>query len=363
MTRKPPVSPVHPAALEAQEEIAQLRQALVRSQRETASWKARTDHLVSSVIEAARDAVLANPLQRVPAPKRDRRKVKDEHALMVLTDWQGAKVTPSYNTDIMNLRVHRFMDKALRITDIQRMDHPVRHATLAFDGDMVEGLWNFPTQPFEIDATIFGQFVSVSNLIVEVVRRALASFETVTVVAEWGNHGRMGSKRDAVPRSDNIDRMTYELARQVLMSSGEPRLNWKANGAEDIQRIEIGNYRALLMHGDEVGRQGFASPSAWQAAGNRWKAGGYTGPAWSSGAPSNDFHDIYLGHYHRHAQEPLSDGMSTIFWTGSTESENRYARDSMAASGVPSQRLHFIDPEAGRVSSIYQVWLDDEEKA
>ena len=30
----------------------------------------------------------------------------------------------------------------------------------------------------------------------------------------------------------------------------------------------------------------------------------------------------------------------------------------MAASGVPSQRLHFIDPDRGRVTAAYQVWLD-----
>jgi hypothetical protein len=54
----------------------------------------------------------------------------------------------------------------------------------------------------------------------------------------------------------------------------------------------------------------------------------------------------------------LADGLGTIYWTGSTESDNRYARDSLAASGVPSQRLHFIDPEKGRVTAIYQVWLD-----
>lgn len=339
--------PFSEEALAAEQEVSQLRTALIRSQRETATWKARTGHLVDAVTEAARDAVLANPLDRVVPPVRDRRTKKEEEALWVLTDWQGAKVTPSYNSDVMRERVHRFVDSALRITEIQRVDHPVKNCTIALGGDLVEGLWNFPTQPFEIDATIFGQFVTVSNLLVEVTRRALASYEHVNVVAEWGNHGRMGSKRDAVPRSDNIDRMTYELARQVLVSSGETRLTWQ-NGSEDIQRIEIGNYRALLMHGDEVGRAGFASPSAWQAAGNRWKAGAY---GW-------DFQDIYLGHYHRHAQEPLSDGMGAIYWTGSTESENRYARDSMAASGVPSQRLHFIDPVVGRVTSVHQIWLD-----
>jgi hypothetical protein len=28
---------------------------------------------------------------------------------------------------------------------------------------------------------------------------------------------------------------------------------------EDIQRVEVGNYRALVIHGDEIGRGGFAS--------------------------------------------------------------------------------------------------------
>jgi len=30
----------------------------------------------------------------------------------------------------------------------------------------------------------------------------------------------------------------------------------------------------------------------------------------------------------------------------------------MAASGMPSQRLHFVDPLKGRVTAQYQVWLD-----
>lgn len=333
--------------LAAQAEADELRAALERAQRQLAQARRRDDRLAAVTVEACRDAVLARPLDRVVRPAKDARKKGGEVALWHMTDWQGAKVTPSYNSEVMKQRVHRFVDKAERITAIQRADHPVRECVIAFGGDMIEGLFNFPTQPYDIDATLFGQFVTVGNLIVEVCRRALSIYDRVTVVPEWGNHGRLGSKRDAVPKSDNADRMTYELARQVLEASGETRLTWQPC-PEDIQRIEIGNYRALLLHGDEVGRAGFASPSAWQAAGNRWKAGAY---GW-------DFQDAYLGHYHRHAQEPLSDGLGAIYWTGSIESENRYARDSMAASGVPSQRLHFIDPERGRVSAAYQVWCD-----
>lgn len=339
--------PLSPDALSADQRIAELQAALDRANRTIREHKARNDRLADVTIEACRDAVLAHPLDRVPRPARDRRTKGDEHALLHMTDWQGSKVTPSYNSAVMRERVHRYIDKVERIVAIQRADHPVNDCTLALGGDMIEGLWNFPTQPYEIDATLFEQYVLVANLLEEVTRRLLALFDHVTVVPEWGNHGRLGSKRDAVPKGDNADRMTCELARQVLVKSGEARLTW-LSCPEDIQRIEIGNYRALLMHGDEVGRAGFASPSAWQAAGNRWKAGAY---GW-------DFQDIYLGHYHRHAQEPLSDGLGTIYWTGSTESENRYARDSMAASGVPSQRLHFIDPDRGRVTAQYQVWLD-----
>jgi hypothetical protein len=214
-----------------------------------------------------------------------------------------------------------------------------------FGGDMVEGLFNFPTQAFEIDATLFEQYVTVSRLLVEVVRYALAHYEKVTVVAEWGNHGRIGSKRDNVPRSDNFDRMCYELARQLL--AGEKRLTWQ-ECPDDIQRVQIGNYKALLIHGDEVGRNGFASPSAIVQHANRWRSGAYD---W-------DFRDVYIGHYHTHAEWPMANGQGSVYQTGSTESDNRYAGVMLAASATPSQRLHFIDPTKGRVTAAYKVWLD-----
>lgn len=328
-------------------EIEDLQAALLRSQRDLATAKLRSDRLVEAVQQAAHDAVLARPMGEIPRPVPDRRRRQAEVALWHLTDWQGAKVTPSYNTEVMFERVHRFVDKARAITEMQRAAHPVRECVILLGGDMIEGLFNFPTQPYEIDLTLFGQYVSVSNLLVEVVRRALSIYDGVRVVAEWGNHGRLGSKRDAVVKSDNADRMTYELARSVLMSSGVERLVWD-DCPEDIQQVEVGNYRALLIHGDEIGRGGFSSFNTIVNHVNRWRSGSYP---WH-------FRDCYVGHYHTHAQFSLADGAGAVFATGSTESDNRYASVGLASSAVPSQRLHFIDPVAGRVSAQYQVWLD-----
>ena len=330
------------------EDVAELRRALMRVQKQLLQAKQRTDELVEVTHQAAHDATLAmGPIIPVKAPELTKSKKKAEVALWHLTDWQGAKKTPSYNSQVMVERVMNFAEKAVKISDIMRADHPVNDCVIMFGGDMVEGLFNFPSQAFEIDATLFEQYVNVSKLLVDVVRYALANYQKVTVVPEWGNHGRIGSKRDNVPRSDNFDRMCYELARQLLKD--EKRLTWQ-ECPDDIQRVEIGNYKALLIHGDEVGRNGFASPAAIVQHANRWKSGAYD--------PSFAWRDIYIGHYHTHAEWPMANGLGSVYQTGSTESENRYAGVMLAASATPSQRLHFVDPVKGRVTAAYKVWLD-----
>lgn len=329
------------------ENVEELRSALIRTQKQLLKAKARTEELVTATQQAAYDAMLSmGPLQPVQAPKLNKGdKRKAEVALWHMTDWQGAKRTPSYDSKIMRERVLSFAEKAVKITDIQRADHPVRECHILFGGDMVEGLFNFPGQVFEIDSTLFEQYVNVSRLCVDVVRYALSHYDKVTVIPEWGNHGRIGSKRDNVPRSDNFDRMCYELARQLL--AGESRLDWR-ECPDDIQRVEIGNYRALLIHGDEVGRNGFASPSTIVQHINRWRSGSYP---W-------EFRDVYVGHYHTHNEWALANGLGSVYQTGSTESDNRYAGIMLASTAIPSQRLHFIDPVKGRVTAGYKIWLD-----
>jgi hypothetical protein len=334
-----------PEGIESQD-VKELQAAMIRLQKQLKAAKERTEQLVDATYQGARDAMISmGKIDPVPPPPTQKSNKAPEVALWHLTDWQGAKRTTSYNSEVMRKRVMEFAKKAIRITDIHRADHPVKNCTIMFGGDMVEGLFNFPSQVFEIDSTIFEQYVNVSRLCVDVVRFALANYEKVEVVAEWGNHGRIGSKRDAVPRSDNFDRMCYELARQLL--AGEKRLTWH-DSPEDIQRVQIGAYKALLIHGDEVGRNGFASPNQIVAHANRWRSGAYP---W-------DFRDIYIGHYHTHAEWPMANGLGSVYQTGSTESDNRYARDLLAASATPSQRLHFIDPTKGRVTAAYKIWLD-----
>lgn len=334
------------SAYEETQQIEDLRRALETTQRQLAKARAKTDELVAATIQAAYDAQLALGGVKPPTKRAPSKKKGGETALWHLTDWQGGKKTTSYDSTVMRDRVLRFCDKAAAITELQRADHPVDEVVIMLGGDMIEGLFNFPTQSWEVDSSLFGQYVTVSRVLVEAVQFALAEYSTVRVVGEWGNHGRIGSKRDNVPRADNLDRMTYELARQLL--AGDSRLTWE-DSPSDIQQVEIGNYRALLIHGDEVGRNGFASPATIVQHVNRWRSGAYP---W-------EFRDVFIGHYHTHAEWAMANGEGAVYQTGSTESDNRYAGVMLAASAIPSQRLHFVDPVKGRTTAQYKVFVHE----
>lgn len=334
-----------------QQEIADLREANRNLQRKMLKSKDKEAQLVEATFEGARDALisLGRPTP-VKSPKEAIKVAKSreaEVALWVMGDWQLGKETVDYNTEVCKTRVMRFCDKAAKITAMHREVRPIKQCVVVFGGDMVEGAaFNFPGQPFEVDSTIFTQFVNTSRLLQDVVRYALSVYDEVRVVSEYGNHGRIGSKRDVLPRSDNFDRMCYHLAMEML--SNEHRLTWK-DGPEDIQRLEIGAYRALVIHGDEIGRGGFSSPMTIVRHADRWASGAYP---W-------EFTDVFIHHYHQHQEWGMANGRGHVYMTGSSESSNRYARDTMAASAIPSQRLHFVNPIQGRTTAQYQLYLED----
>ena len=343
------------AALEETDspELAQSRAAYLRLQKQFADLKKKRDDFTQAVVQSAHDAMLsAGPIQPVPTPKKDTRKKRGEVALLHSTDWQLGKETLSYDTKECERLVKQSIQKTILLTNIQRADHPVREIVLMLGGDIVENTTIFPSQVYEVDSDVMAQFVAASRILVDIVRILLANFERVTVVCEPGNHGRMG-KLGELPKDINWDKLTYMFAGQALQ--GEKRLTWQMS-KEDIQRVEIGNYKALLIHGDEI-RWGTASTIVRFA--DRWKSGAYKFfDEVDQITKGFDFRDLYIGHFHQHQSWNMANGEGSVFMSAAVESGNKYARDLLASNGVPSQRLHFVDPEKGRVTSEHRLWLD-----
>jgi len=335
------------------QDVNELRKALLRSQKTIADLKRNKEDFTQAVVNAAHDAMLAaGPMPVVPAPKKDSRSKRGEVALLHSTDWQLGKHTLTYNTKECERLVKQSVEKTIRIANIQRADHPVKEIVLMLGGDIVENTTIFPAQVYEVDSDVMTQFVEASRILIDIVRILLANFEKVTVICEPGNHGRIG-KFGELPKDINWDKLTYMFAGQALKD--EKRLTWQMS-KEDIQRVTIGNYKALLIHGDEI-RWGTASTIVRFA--DRWKSGAYKFfDEVDEITKGFDFRDLYIGHYHQHQSWNMANGEGSVFMSGAVETGNRYARDLLASNGEPSQRLHFVDPEKGRVTSEYRLWLD-----
>ena len=333
--------------------IDDLRDALANTQRQLAKIKKSRDDFTSAVVQAAHDAMLSlGAIPPVPTPKKDVRTKRGEVALLHSTDWQLGKQTLTYNTKECERLVKQSIDKTIKITEIQRTHHPVKECVVMFGGDIVENSTIFPNQVYEIDSDVMAQFVAASRIMIDIVRTLLANFDKVTVVCEPGNHGRIG-KLGELPKDVNWDKLVYMFAGQALKD--EKRLTWQMS-KEDIQRVTIGNYKALLIHGDEI-RWGTASTIVRFA--DRWKSGAYKFfDEVDQITKGFDFRDLYIGHFHQHQSWNMANGEGSVFMSAAVESGNRYARDLLASNGEPSQRLHFVDPDKGRVTSEYRLWLE-----
>jgi hypothetical protein len=331
--------------LDAERRIAELERTAQRLQRQLATAKAKSAELVEAVYQAAHDAaVVVGSPKPVPAPKHKAGKGDPEEALLVLTDWQMGKRTDSYDTDICVQRIRHVVERTRRITEIHRKDHPVPGCTIAFLGDHVEGTAIFEGQAWEVDSTGYSQLLTASSLMSEIVLTLLQDFDTVTVHSVHGNHGRLG-RRGQMPREDNLDLIAYAIARSHL--AGQDRVTWAEN-TKWYDHIQIGNLGILAVHGDQI--RGYTAGTPASALARRFTA-------WSSSMPF-DWQEALCGHYHQNIVVTLPNG-AMVRMTPSVETGSVYAAEMMgAASAKGGQRLLYVHPEKGAVTSEYMIWLD-----
>lgn len=329
-------------ALDSEKE--ELRRALRDATRRLHSKEIKHAEYAETLWAAVNAARLAYP-PPVKAPTlRTSRTAKPEVALLHLTDWQYGKHTPSYGVDIAAARIRQCFASACKLANIHRADHPVDEIHVMLGGDMVEGLTVFPGQVWEIEADLHGQMFGIANLIVEGVLLLLSQFKRVVVWCEYGNHGRIGRKGD-LPATDNIDLFAYEIAHRDLKN--QRRLTWH-EPIDFYQQVEIGDYRAMLIHGDELYRS--SAEKSIKDRAHMWAA-------LLRKHDKFDFTDVYVGHLHRMSEYPLETG-GAVFITPSIESDNGFARVLMSAQGYPAQRLHMIRPDLGVITAKHTIWLD-----
>ncbi len=332
--------------INAEQRIADLEATLVRVQRQVKTAQARTADLVQAVYQGARDAsTIAGTAKPVKPPKPRASKGSPEVALLHLTDTHIGAVTSSFDSAVAEQRVATTIQKTIHLTNIQRKDHDVDHCVVILGGDLIEQTGQFPHQAWAVDASTFEQLFDAARIIESAVLTLLEEFATVEVYLTPGNHGRVGrgkGRQSLDYESDtNWDRIVGRIIGERL--NAQTRLAW--HPCESWYSIvEVGKYRALAHHGDTIRSFGGSTPSYGIVKKHQ------------SWVTFMHFHDAYLGHFHTPMQLPMANG-GRIFVTPSLVSDSAFAKEFVAAASLPAQRLHFVDPERGRVTAEYLVWL------
>lgn len=319
--------------------------------------KGKQDAIADAVYRAVKEDIADNKIDRVPPPPKDKRKHSEEVAVAVLADWQLAKVTPTYNSQVCEKRIEQYADTVIRLTEIQRAEHPVKHLHIWALGDIVEGELIFPGQSFLVDGGLYRQItVDGPRIMKNFITKMLENFETVTFVGVIGNHGAIGgrSRRDHDPET-NADRMLYRITQ--LMFENEKRIKFvipDGRGDRNWYAIDkIGNYSSMLIHGDQFGS--LSTLYSFQKKVYGWKVGAVEYKD-QYGIVQEEFNDVYCGHFHTPTKMTFNTVQMRI--SGSPESSNTYAIEALGAVGKASQPLMFVHPEKGIVTAEYTCWLD-----
>lgn len=321
------------------EELKQQVRALERRLRSTQTKEA-------AVIEAVTTALEANP-PSIAAPRRPRRSkgAYEEVAILHLSDLQLGKTTKTYDTQVCEDRVLMAMDKTIYITDLRRNIAGINELHVYLGGDVIEGEDIFPHQAHEIDSPVIDQAcVNFPRIIGKALLLALEHFDKVVVFSVPGNHGRNGPKSTRSHPRTNWDQVAYLTLRTMLLGTDEnprkdiaKRLEWRMT--DDFWVVDrVFDWGNLIVHGHQIGG-GFAG-FPWYGAGK--KAWG-----WIDVIPEK-WDNLFFGHFHTPAMATLN--LRRFYANGTTESDNDFAKEQLAACGGPCQRLLFMDARHGVVS-------------
>jgi hypothetical protein len=339
---------VNPLSSEIEDKSLFLRSENRRLAKLAEKYKNVRDEAVVSVYQAAFDAFSGLELPKIKSPNiKSNKHNTPETAVAIFSDWQMGKITPSYNTEVLEKRIELYTEKLLEITEIQRLHHNVDDLRVWLLGDIVEGEEIFAGQSHLIDSGLYRQVgVNGPRILSKFLLTALENFKKIHVTGIIGNHGAVGGKmKKSHDPETNMDRLLYKILELIFakedritfnIPDGKGERNWYAT---DV----IGGYSSLLIHGDQL-------PSPAQYYGYYKKVMG-----WKDGALPEQFDDVFMGHYHQ--QFKMTIGSTILRVSGSPESSNTYAQEYFSSMSRPCQHLMFIHPEHG-VTSEYSVWLD-----
>jgi hypothetical protein len=269
---------------------------------------------------------------------------KEEIAIASVADLHYHLVNNTYDIELANAVVERYVNKIIQLTELHRTQCPVNKLVLLLLGDLIQGSsGNFPAQRWTTMETALDQSFALAKLLVEVIEKLLVAFDEIEVDTVFGNHGQLFPKKTSVePEHANAELVVYRYL--TFAFRNEPRVKFKVT-TEWYQIVEHGGMRIFLTHGHAI--PGAGSIESIIGAFRRWQ----------DILPSFDC--AFIGHFHRLALLSLPRPFGNpkpryIFMNGSPVLDDDFS-DRLGSGHSPAWWLTFAG--GGRTTASYPVEL------
>lgn len=286
--------------------------------------RARTELIVDALAEAITPVRFRPTRRKITSGSGD-----PEQAVLIISDCQIGRVTPSYNSQVFAERLRYLVEKTIKITGIQRQDHPVDEILVILNGDIPDGEGIFPTQAHHVDQAVLNQIYRTGlPAFVDALIALADNFKQVRVVATRGNHGRTGK---FAKETSNWDIVFAESLKLAL--ANVPNIAWNIVDDEFYTVEEVLGWKFFITHGHQV--------RAWMNIPfygliqrmMRWRGS------------IGEFRYMITGHFHTIGTFEWNDGV--LYANGTFLSDDDYAKEQLGMSSSLAQWLLFVHEKVG----------------
>ena len=294
------------------------------------------------IIENCLGAISKCAFSPADIPPPEKVKYAQEFHAMKSDDHVGELVDPKwtqgvseYNSDIFKERLHKWAHKIISFRDQDKGSLGLNKLVINFLGDIVTGEQIFKGQSFFIEFSAVDQLFFAFNEYMKIILTLAQHFPEVEIYTVQGNHGRVGRKGEAHPRT-NMDYIFYRLIEYAMRQQDNVQVFVSESPTMIIRH---GDYNFALNHNDDT--------RGWNGI-----------PYYGLDRKARRLGDLYGmtihyklgGHFHSPANLNDETLLNGTMMGGSDLSINK-----MRVATTPSQKIFYFDKKHGihRESNLY----------
>lgn len=321
--------------------------AEIRRLKRLSNFYRKEGDLTTRIVDMVATSVEAAPMVEVPKLPPFTKSVRDETALLLLSDVHIGKKTVSYNPRVFVKRLRKLERSMMSIITAVRHERPIRKLVVAWGGDIVDAESIYPAQAVEhISIPIIDQIFTVGTPeLTKFLLFCLDNFEEVECRCVRGNHGRMtGQAKWTSSKSTNWDFVVYKVLEG--QTKNQPRLKWNINYKDWKSMFREQGYGFLLTHGAQIRRYYSLPFYGMTRQALRW-----------ANAYRRKMKLTYFLYGHFHSAGMFRFNEVVVVNNGSFVTDDPFAEEYIGVASIPEQMLLGIHPEFG-VSWRYALRLD-----